>query len=55
MACALGPIHHWIFGQVRLAEARGRRLAAALAASGCEEAPARWQAASGGHPEGWRA
>lgn len=55
MACALGPIHHWIFGQVRLAEARGRRLAAALAAAGCEEAPARWQAASGGHPEGWRA
>lgn len=55
MACALGPIHHWIFGQVRLAEARGRRLAAALEASGCAGALAAWRAASGEHPDGWRA
>ncbi|MBM4118649.1 hypothetical protein FJ251_13120 [bacterium] len=53
MACALGPIHYWLFGQVRLAEARGRRLAAALAAAGCEDALAVWAAASGGRPAGW--
>lgn len=55
MACSLGPVHYWIFSQVRLAEARGQRVAAALEAAGCAGALAVWQAASGERPEGWRA
>jgi hypothetical protein len=50
MACKLSPIHYWVFEQARLADARGRRLAAALSAGGHAGVEAAWRAALNRHP-----
>ncbi len=50
MSLTLGPIHHWIFEQILLVEARGETLAAGLADALGEKANERWRAILAEHP-----